>query len=113
MTCRIRKAGSRISIGQELVHVLHWMHAATASPPGVEATSLQKEGLSGTTLAGTGIETSAFMRIRVSRRLPHSGNTLCSRSRTSSVLHRAPGGAETEPADDSAGLGASVKYDSP
>src|SRR3972149_3653631 len=89
------------------------MHATTASPPGVEATSLQKEGLSGTTLAGTGIAASALMRIRVFRCLPHSGNTLCSRSRTSSVLHRASGGVETEPADDSAGFGASVKYGGP
>src|SRR3972149_5180850 len=87
-TCRIRKSGSRASIGHELVQVLHWMHEAIAPPPGVEATSLQKEGLSGTTRAGTGTAAYLPTLIRVLSIWTGATYYTCIRSRKRSGLSK-------------------------
>src|SRR3989304_3078566 len=111
-TCRMRKSGSRASIGHELVH---GMHAAIAPPPGVEATSLQKEGLSGTTRAGTG--TAAYL-LTLKRSLSiWTGATYCTciRSRKRSGLSKNPGVYSSyyvaTPSQDR--FGASIKYGGP
>ena len=111
----MRKSGSRASIGHELVQVLHWMHAAIAPPPGVEATSLQKEGLSGTTRAGTG--TAAYLPTLMRLLSIRTGATYCTciRSRKCSGFSKKSGVyssyyVATSPLDR---FGASIKYGGP